>query len=156
MITPQIEAIVNTLSARPVRPGFLYGTLKELNTNLDNNSTWPVVCFYPLAPIPSNYTLSFGISNQFAIMMDFYFKTEFDQYTSQNDVVIQNALKMANEFMVKLANYRESETGGRFFKVHKNDRGTIATLYNKFDVNSTGVRLTMTVNTMYNDNVPLS
>lgn len=152
MISTQIQAIVGQLNAVP---SFFYGTPKELNVKLDKNTVWPTVCLYPIAPIPAKYTLSNAVSNTFSIQVKFLFKSEFDQFTTDNDTLVTQALAIGNEFMVKLANYRETHASGRFFKVHKNDSATFSPLYNDFDINLTGVKLAMTVSTMYNDNVSL-
>lgn len=150
-IATQIEAIVGQLTGAPV---FKYGSANELNVWLDKQTAWPVVLLYPLAPITPGYTLSNAIDNKFSIALKFLLKSTFDQYTSQNEAFVNQAFLLANEFMVKLANYRATN-GGRYFKVHQKDKGSITVLYNDFDANLSGVKLTMPVDTMYNDNVPL-
>ncbi|HEY4326375.1 MAG TPA: hypothetical protein VGN20_20490 [Mucilaginibacter sp.] len=152
MIVTQIQAIVNQLTEAP---GFLYGTADELNLQLDSQKTFPVVCMYALPPIESSFTLSNAISNKFNLQIKFLYKSTFDQNTAQNEAIADQALTMANEFMVTLANYRDQIIGGRYFKVHQKDRAQVSIMYNDFDINLTGVKLTMNLNTMYNANVPV-
>lgn len=153
MISPQIEAISQELTELPA---FIYGTRDEINQLLDKNTKWPAICLYPLTPVPSKFTRSLAVSNQFSIQLDFLYKTIFDQYTAQNDAIVQQALAMANEFMIKAANYRTDENSGKFFKVNVHDKTQLQAIYNKFDVNSTGIKLTWTLNTMYNTGVSLN
>lgn len=151
MIRNQIEDIVKQLKAQP---SFLYGTAKELNLLLDKAS-FPVVMLYNLQPVNKKFTLSNAISDQFSILMAFLFQTDFDQFTRDNEIYVQMANAMANEFLVKLANYRETPYASRYFKIHENDPAKSQPFYNKNDVNSTGVTLQISLNTMNNDNVPL-
>lgn len=158
-IRNQIEAIVNQLTvpaddpdAGPITPAFLYGTGKELNNQADDIA-FPVVFMYTLQPIDLSYTLSNSVNDAISIYLEFLFKTEFGEYTASNEAYVSKALDLAKQFMVKLANYRQSPNQGRFFKVHENDRAKSVPVYNKFDVNSTGVNLQITVSTMYSTNI---
>ena len=154
MIRNQIEDVVKTLRPQGKfnAPSFIYGTSAELNLKLDA-ADFPVVMLYSLKPVDKNYTLSNAINSKFSIMMAFLFRTEFDQFTSDNEVYIQMANAMCDEFLVKLSNYRETQYASRYFKIHENDPAKALPVYNKSDVNSTGVTLTVTLNTMNNDNV---
>jgi hypothetical protein len=58
---------------------------------------------------------------------------------------------MANEFIVKAAKYREGE--GRYFRIKAGDKARSLPVYNKFDTNTTGVNLTITLATMYYDSI---
>lgn len=147
-IRNQIEAVVNQLVSAPT---FLYGTHKELN-QLTDNAKFPVVMLYTLKPITKQQTLSHAINDKFSIYMEFLFKTEFDQYTSQNETYIEQANALIDEFLIKLDNYRESEDDSRYFKIHNKDSMQALPVYNKMDVNSTGMNLSLTLNTMNNTN----
>ena len=63
---------------------------------------------------------------------------------------VNQALQLANEFIVKAAAYRENE--GRYFRVKAGDKARSLPVYNKFDVNTTGVNLTITMSAMYYQN----
>jgi hypothetical protein len=156
VIRNQIEAIVKTLTAPPGfnQPGFLYGTANELNLLVDNAS-FPVVMLYTLKPIDKSTTLSNAVSDKFSIYMEFLFKTEFDQYTSDNETYIDMANQMCNEFLVKMENYRETQYASRYFKIHEGEGRKALPVYNKFQANSTGISLALTVGTMNNQNIPL-
>lgn len=156
MIRNQIEDVVKQLSAQPGfnPPSFIYGTKNELNKLLDG-SQFPVVMLYNLQPVNTKFTLSNAISEQFSIMMAFLFKTQFDQFTSDNEIYIQMANRMKNEFLVKLSNYRETPYASRYFKIHADDPAKSQPVYNQGDVNSTGVTLTISLYTMNNDNITL-
>ena len=54
---------------------------------------------------------------------------------------------MANEFVVKASSYREGD--GRYFRIRAGEKAKCVPVYNKYDVNTTGVGLTVTLNTMY-------
>jgi len=144
-IRNQIEAITQTLST-PVT--FVYGTVNELNA-LADDAAFPCVFMYPLQPINISPQVNGSVDNTFSIYLEFLFKTEFDQYTSDNETYVNQALALANEFIVKVSRYREGD--GRYFRVKAGDKAKSLPVYNKFDVNSTGVNLTITLATMYFD-----
>ena len=144
-IRNQIEAVVQTLTNTP---SFVYGTVNELNTMADD-AAFPCVFMYPLQPIDVSPQVNGSVDNTFSVYLEFLFKTEFDQYTGDNETYVNQALALANEFIVKAAKYREGE--GRYFRVKAGDKAKCLPVYNKFDVNSTGVNLTITLATMYFD-----
>ncbi len=145
-IRNQIEAIVQTLISQPT---FVYGTPNELNT-LADDASFPCVFMYPLLPVEVSPQINGSVDNAFSVYLEFLYQTEFDQYTSDNEDYVSQALNMANEFIVKAAQYREDE--GRYFRIKAGDRARCLPVYNKFDVNSTGVSLTIRLATMYFDN----
>ncbi|HWD89905.1 MAG TPA: hypothetical protein VG367_17355 [Mucilaginibacter sp.] len=144
-IRNQIEAIIQSLSAQP---SFVYGTANELNLFADDAS-FPVVFMYPLQPIDISPGINGSVENTFSIYLEFLYKTEFDQFTSDNETYVNQALNMANEFIVKASKYREGD--GRYFRIKSGDKAKCLPVYNKFDANSTGVNLTLTLQTMYFD-----
>lgn len=139
----QIEAVTQTLNASP---SFLYGTEKELNT-LADDAAFPCVMLYPMQPIVMSPQVNGSVDNVFTIYLEFLYKTEFGQFTADNEVYLQQALQMANEFMVQAAKYRDGE--GRYFRIKAGEKAKCLPVYNKFDVNTTGVGLTLVLNTMY-------
>jgi hypothetical protein len=142
-IRNQIEAITQSLSAHPT---FVYGTANELNL-LADDASFPCVFMYPLQPIAVSPQINGSVDNTFSIYLEFLYKTEFDQFTSDNEAYVNLALRMANEFIVKASKYREGES--RYFRIKAGDKAKCLPVYNKFDVNSTGVNLTITLQTMY-------
>jgi hypothetical protein len=141
----EIEAIAQTLSAAPA---FLYGTETELNT-LADNAEFPCVMLYTLQPIVVSPHINGSVNNVFTLYLEFLYKTEFGQYTAENETYVQQALRMANEFIVKAAKYRDGE--GRYFRIKAGEKAKCQPVYNKFDVNTTGVGLTITLNSMYSE-----
>jgi hypothetical protein len=141
----QIEAVTLSLSANP---SFLYGTEKELNT-LADDAAFPCVFMYPMQPIVISPQVNGSIDNVFTLYLEFLYKTEFGQFTAENESYVQQALRMANEFIVKAGKYRDGE--GRYFRIKAGEKAKCLPVYNKFDVNTTGVGLTITLNTMYYD-----
>lgn len=144
-IRNQIQAISQSLSAQPT---FIYGTANELN-QLADDASFPCIFMYPLQPIDVSPHINGSVDNSFSIYLEFLYKTEFDQYSAANETYVNQALHMANEFIVKAAKYREGE--GRYFRIKPGNNAKCLPVYNKFDVNSTGVSLTMTFSTMYFD-----
>ena len=144
-IRNQIQSITQTLAEQPT---FIYGTVNELNSKADDAS-FPCVFMYPLQPINVSPHINGSVDNTFSVYLEFLYKTEFDQHTSDNEIYVNQALKMANEFIVKASKYREGE--GRYFRIKPSNNAKCLPVYNKFDVNSTGVSLTMTLSTMYFD-----
>ena len=104
---------------------------------------------YPLQPVDISSQINGSVDNTFSIYLEFLFKTEFDQYTADNEIYVTQALQMANEFIVKATKYREGE--GRYFRIKAGEKAKSMPVYNKFDVNTTGVNLTITLATMYYD-----
>ena len=141
----QIETITQSLSATP---SFLYGTEKELNT-LADDVAFPCVFMYPMQPIVVSPQVNGSVAHVFTLYLEFLYKTEFGQFTAENETYVQQALRMANEFIVKAAKYRDGE--GRYFRIKAGEKAKCLPVYNKFDVNTTGVGLTITLNTMYYD-----
>lgn len=145
-IRNQIQAITQTLS-KPVT--FIYGTANELN-QLADSATFPVAFMYPLQPIEVTPQINGSVENSYSIYMEFLFQTAFDQYTSDNETYVNEALSLANEFIVKAAKYREAE--GRYFRIKAGSKAKCLPVYNKFDINTTGVNLTLTLTSMYFEN----
>jgi len=143
MIRNQIQSITQTLST-PVT--FVYGTVNELNL-LADDASFPCVFMYPLQPVDISPQVNGSVDNNFSVYLEFLFKTEFDQYSADNETYVTQALQLANEFIVKASKYREGE--GRYFRIKAGDKARSLPVYNKFDVNSTGVNLTITLATMY-------
>ena len=144
-IRNQIEAVTQLLTQQPT---FIYGTVNEIN-QLADDASFPCVFMYPLQPIDVSPQVNGSVDNTFSVYLEFLYKTEFDQYTSGNEDYVNQALRMANEFIVKASKYREGD--GRYFRIKAGDKAKCLPVYNKFDVNSTGVNLTLTLQTMYFD-----
>ena len=142
-IRNQIEAIVQTLTGTPT---FVYGTANELN-QLADDTAFPCVFMYPLQPIDVSPQVNGSVNNTFQVYLEFLFKTDFDQHTSDNETFVNQALALANEFIVKAGKYREAE--GRYFRIKAGGRAKCLPVYNRFDVNTTGVNLTISLATMY-------
>jgi len=145
-IRNQIEAVTQLLTEQPM---FIYGTVNEIN-QLADDASFPCVFMYPLQPIDVSPQINGSVDNTFSVYLEFLYKTEFDQYTSGNEDYVNQALRMANEFIVKASKYREGD--GRYFRIKAGDKAKCLPVYNKFDVNSTGVSLTITLATMYFEN----
>lgn len=143
MIRNQIQSITQTLRT-PVT--FVYGTANELNL-LADDASFPCIFMYPLQPVDLSPQVNGSVDNTFSVYLEFLYKTEFDQYTAENETYVNQALQMANEFIIKAATYREGE--GRYFKIKAGDKARCLPVYNKFDVNTTGINLTITLATMY-------
>jgi hypothetical protein len=142
-IRNQIEAVVQTLTGSPT---FIYGTANELNL-LADDATFPCVFLYPPQNINLSPQINGSVDNTFSISLDFLFKTDFDQYTADNESFVSQALFMANQFIAKASTYRQGD--GRYFRIKAGDKAKCMPVYNKFDVNTTGVSLTITLATMY-------
>lgn len=145
-IRNQIETIVQTLTGNPA---FIYGTTNELNT-LADDASFPCVFLYPPQTIAVSPQINGSVDNTFSVYIEFLFKTEFDKYTSDNEVYVNQAMHLANEFIVKASRYREGE--GRFFKIKAGDKAKCIPIYNKYDANTTGVGLTISLATMFFEN----
>jgi len=79
--------------------------------------------------------------------MEFLFKTDFGQYTADNETYVNQAMQLANQFIIKAATYREGD--GRYFRIHAGEKVKCVPVYNKYDVNTTGIGLTATLSAMY-------
>ncbi len=145
-IRNQIEAITQSLTEQPT---FIYGTVNEIN-QLADDASFPCVFMYPLQPIDVSPQVNGSVNNTFSVYLEFLYKAEFDQFTSGNEDYVNQALRMANEFIVRASKYREGD--GRYFRIKAGDKAKCLPVYNKFDVNSTGVSLTITLATMYFEN----
>ena len=124
----QIETITQSLSTHP---SFLYGTEKELNTLADDAASFPCVFMYPMQPIVVSPQVNGSVDNVFTLYLEFLYKTEFGQFTAENETYVQQALRTANEFIVKAAKYRDGE--GRYFRIKAGEKAKCLPVYNKFD-----------------------
>ncbi|WP_462266081.1 hypothetical protein [Mucilaginibacter sp.] len=138
-----IAAITQTLSAPTT---FIYGTANELNL-LADDAAFPCIFMHPLQAIELASALNGSVDNTFTLYLEFLYKTEFGQYTADNETLVQQALHLANEFLAKAARYREGE--GRYFKIKAGLKAKCLPVYNKYNVNTTGVGLTLMLSTMY-------
>lgn len=141
-IRNQIEAVVQTLTGSPT---FIYGTTNELN-QLADDASFPCVFMYTLQNINVSPQVNGSVDNTFSVYLEFLFKTDFDQYTAANETYVSQALALANEFIVKASKYREGE--GRYFRIKAGEKATCLPVYNKFDVNTAGISLSMVLATM--------
>ncbi|QKJ28479.1 hypothetical protein HQ865_01455 [Mucilaginibacter mali] len=146
-IRNQIATIVQTLAGNP---SFIYGTAGELNA-LADDAAFPGVFLYPLQNIEIKPAVNGSVDNSFSIYLEFLFKTEFGQYTADNETYVNQALQLANQFMIKASNYREDN--GRYFRVKTGEKAKCVPVYNKFDVNTTGIGLTLTLSAMYSPDI---
>jgi hypothetical protein len=142
-IRNQIANIVQTLSGAPT---FIYGTPGELNA-LADDAAFPCVFLHPLQNIGILPSVNGAVDNTFTVYLEFLYQTEFGQYTADNEAYVSQALHLANQFMVKAATHREGE--GRYFRVKAHDKTKCVPVYNKYDVNTTGVGLTVVLSAMY-------
>jgi len=142
----QIEAIVQSLTGNPT---FAYGTQTELNTLADDVVAFPCVFMYPLQPIDVSPQVNGSVDNVFTAYIEFLYQTEFGQYTAENETFVNQALRLANEFIVKAAKYRDGD--GRYFRIKAGSKAKCQPVYNKFDANTTGIGLTISLSTMYFD-----
>ncbi|PAW94987.1 hypothetical protein CKK33_16370 [Mucilaginibacter sp. MD40] len=138
-----IEAIVQSLSTPTT---FIYGTEKELNT-LADDVAFPAAFMYPMQPFILSPHVNGSVNNVFTLYIEFLYQTPFGQFTAQNEVLVEQALQMANEFIAKASTYRDGD--GRTFRIKAGEKAKCVPVYNKFDVNTTGVGLTITLSTMY-------
>ncbi len=122
----QIEAIVQTLTGGPA---FAYGTQNELNTLADDKA-FPCVFMYPLQPIEVSPQVNGSVDNTFTIYLEFLYQTNFGQFTADNETYVQQALQLANQFIVKASRYREGE--GRYFRIKAGIKAKCVPVYNKF------------------------
>ncbi len=98
MIRNQIQSITQTLTAAPT---FIYGTANELNLLADDASFPCVFMLCPLQPVEVSPQVNGSVDNTFSVSpFEFLYKTEFDQYTADNETYVNQALQMANEFIV--------------------------------------------------------
>lgn len=148
-IRNEIEAVVNQLVSKP---NFLYGTANELNLLVDDEE-FPVAMLYNLQSGELSTTLSQAINDSYSVYMEFLFKTEFDQYTADNETYVKQALALAKEFLVKLEFYRKAPDAARYFKIKVDEKIKALPVYNKFDVNSTGISISFSLTTMLSDNI---
>ena len=146
----QIEAIVKTMTSNAGKaPGFLYGTEKELNIMADG-FTFPGVFMYALQPFDLSLKVTKAVDDSYSILLYFLDKTEFGEFTADNEAIINQQIAAAKEFIIRMSSYRPDGMK-KFFKTNVGDKFRGQQIYNKYDVNSTGVCVPMTLKTMYAD-----
>ncbi len=148
MVRNQIKAVVEQLNSQPT---FLYGTKNELNL-LADKAQFPVVMLYNLKPITIETTISNAVNSTYDLYMEFLAITDFDEYTNDNETIVQTMGHLLKEFLVKLEYYRMSPNRPRYFRQTVGQKYRSLPVYNKLDVNSTGVSLSITLETMEDTN----
>jgi hypothetical protein len=141
-IRNQLSAIVQQLVNSP---NFAYGSSNELN-HLADDLQFPCVFLHPITGIEIAPAVNGSVRNTFIIHLEFLYKTDFDQYTADNELYVTQALKMANEFMVKTLQYASGNHP--VFKISSGQKAKCLPVYNKYDVNTTGVSLTLPLQQM--------
>lgn len=144
-----IEAIVASLPGQPI--SFLYGTAKEVNTAADNVTVWPLVCLYPLMPIGLTLGTNGSTNDDYSLYMEFRTQTKFELNSSDNEDVVNAMLLLAKRFLVAMELYIKPGDPMRYFKFAKGFKATAIPIYNKNDVNDTGVSLSFKVETRADD-----
>ncbi len=144
MLRNQIEAIVGELNAKPT---FLYGTPNELNALVDDAS-FPCVFLFAAIPNTKRFRRTNSLDNEYSVYMEFLYKTDFGIYSAENEAVILQAKAMSDEFMLKLNDYRP-DNQRRYFEIQQGDSAREIAVYNKYNVNSTGVNLQLNLKPMY-------
>jgi len=101
------------------------------------------VCVYAhIQSIAISPQVNGSVANTFTVLLEFLYKTEFDQFTADNETYISQALHLANEFIIKAGKYRDGSA--RYFKIKTDTpNAKCQPVYNKYDVNTTGVSLTL-------------
>lgn len=145
-IRNHIYNITQTLTGTP---GFVYGTANELN-QLADDEAFPCIFMYPLQGIELSPAINGSVSNTFNVYLEFLFKTDFAQYTADNETYITQALHLANEFLVKASRYAEGPK--RYFRIMAGSKAKALPVYNKYDVNTTGISLTLTLQALNFEN----
>ncbi len=159
-IRAQIEAIVNSMlviepavDGDPLTaPSFLYGTTNELNL-LADDAAFPCIMLYALQPIDLAPGVNGSVGDKISILLAICFKTDFDQFSAQDEPNVILAVKWAKIFLLKLAAYREGP--GRYFRIKNGQKAQAKPFYNKNDLNVcvSGCTLAVTLETMYDDNL---
>lgn len=142
---PIRNQIFNITQALTGTPSFIYGTANELN-QLADDEAFPCVFMYPLSSIELSPAINGSVSNTFSVYLEFLFKTDFAQFTADNETYVSKALHLANEFLVKASTYQEGPS--KHFKIMAGSKAKCLPVYNKYDVNTTGVSLTLTMQTL--------
>ncbi|WP_345948267.1 hypothetical protein ABDD95_15565 [Mucilaginibacter sp. PAMB04274] len=138
-IRNHIHNITQTLKGTP---NFIYGTANELNSLADDEA-FPCVFMYPLSSIELSPAVNGSVTNSFTVYLEFLYKTDFGQYTADNEIYVSQALQLANEFLVKAAHLKVDQN--KQFRIMAGSKAKCQPVYNKYDVNTTGVSLTVTL-----------
>lgn len=145
----QIQAITQALAGQPI--SFLYGTTKEINEQVDriirevDGDKIPLICLYPLMPVGIELGDNGSAHNDFSLYMEFRKQTKFELNSADNEAIVNEMLTLANNFLLALREYREDPAYSRYFKLPKPFKAQATPVYNKNDVNDTGVSLTFKV-----------
>lgn len=103
----------------------------------------PLICLYPLMPIGIEFGDNGAAHNDFSLYMEFRKQTKFELNSADNEAIVNEMLSLANKFLLTLREYRE--TDARYFKLPKPFKAQATPIYNKNDVNDTGVSLSFKV-----------
>lgn len=151
-LSQHIAAVVKQLDEKP---SFAFATANELDAELNKLTQFPVVGMVPETSVQLGYGLSNAIPDKYPVFIYFVYKAQANQATAAHrEVLVKQALELCKEFLVKLANYRFEE-GGRVFRIKSKQKVEFKTIYQAFSSITAGGYITMTLETMYSDNVQL-
>ncbi len=136
-----IQAICAALPSQPV---FVYGTKNEINTVIDLATLGkPVVLMLGAAVVKTPFDPSGGIDNVYNFILQFMEQTTFGEHTGDVDVdaAVSRQFIAANQFQIKLRDYRSAD-GRKVFRVTPGkDAGQIQYGFDSYDANYSGVQL---------------
>jgi hypothetical protein len=145
-----ISAIVAQLTGTPT---FVFGRKDELNSLAEyvdfQQGAHSAVFMYAIQDERGERSKSGGRKVVFGIYLQFLKQTLFTEWSSENDVIVQEMRELKNEFLNRLTEYEVN--GNRVFNISFGDRDKSQNLYQKFDVNTTGVDLTIELRELYKD-----
>ena len=146
-IKNKISAIVDTLSSKPA---FVYGLKNELNTLADDvNFKAGRSAVFMLAITKENGLVSIagGRKASFEIYLEFLKQTEFEQFSDEDELIVEEMRTLKNEFLSKLYTYQES--GNTIFNFKAGDTDTSNNIFDKYDAGITGVTLEISLSEAY-------
>lgn len=146
----EVRAIVSQMTSNNgAAPSFLYGTEKELNIKAED-VVMPCVFMYALQPFTLSRGITAAVNDKYSILLYFLDKTDFGEFTSDCEAVVNEQIKAAKEFILRMEDYRPDGVK-KYFKTSAKDTYRGQQVFNKFDFNGTGIAIPMDVKTMYAD-----
>lgn len=149
-IQKPIESVVNQLSEKPQ---FIFASAAELNDMLDQTKRFPVVGLVAETAINLSYGLSHSVHNEVPVFLYFLYKAEHNRdRTADQEILVQRALGLCKEFMLKLSQQR-GDNKGRIFRIKAGQQVEFKTIYhlNTFDTLTAGGYITLNLQTMYHE-----
>jgi hypothetical protein len=149
-----VSAIQNVVSQMSMECSFIYGLKGWQNLQADKTAVFPVIFLdEPISSI-DNFSQGGAVDITYNLNIAFLTKSNLNWSAAQHDTVIQAMRNVRREFILRLKKVADTSTNQHLFRSISNI--TTLNAVNIFDVNLSGVLVSLQVVPMSSDGICLA